>query len=335
MRRWQWLGMLLIVLMGWMSVTAAGVTLSPGTADRRLAVTRAVAWLHTQQRSDGAFGSADESVPGSLTLTADAVYSVALAGEDPNGAAWSQDSHSLLDALRTLSATQATNAGRIGKALRALGVSGLITTDPTVATLVAKLQAFYDPATGLYHPSQGFFHVLAIEGLARVKAPVPSAAIQAVLSRQKADGGWGWQFGLPESPSDVDTTGQVMRALRAAGIPPDHLAMIRAVTFLASQQRADGGWGWGEAATSSDGNATGMALAGLLAAGANPLAPPFASQEPTALTFILNLQQPSGAFAYLPTNPEDNLLATLDVIPALSRRWPGDPGVFFPDVRRN
>ncbi len=168
-----------------------------------------------------------------------------------------------------------------------------------------------------------------------MKAPVPSAAIRAVLSRQKADGGWGWQFGLPESPSDVDTTGQVMRALRAAGIPPDHPAMIHAVAFLASQQRADGGWGWSEAATSSDGNATGMALAGLLAAGADPLAPPFASQEPTALTFILNLQQPSGAFAYLPTSPDDNLLATLDVIPALSQRWPGDPAVFFPDVRRN
>jgi squalene cyclase len=176
---------------------------------------------------------------------------------------------------------------------------------------------------------------MAVEGLARGRATVPPAAIQALLSRQKADGGWGWQFGLPESPSDVDTTGQVMRALRAAGIPPDHPAMVQGVAFLASQQRPDGGWGWGETATSSDGNATGMALAGLLAVGVNPLASPFAGQEPTALTFILGLQQSSGAFAYLPTDPKDDLLATLDVIPALSQRWPGDLSVFFPDVRRD
>ncbi len=162
MRRWQWLGVSLIVLTGWVSVIAAGVTTPPGAADRRLAVTRAIAWLHTQQRSDGAFGPADENLPGSITLTADVVYASAIAGENPSGDLWKRGGRTLLDALRDLSATQAANAGRAGKALRALGVSGLTTTDPTVAALVARLQTLYDPATGLYHPSQGFFHVLAI-----------------------------------------------------------------------------------------------------------------------------------------------------------------------------
>ncbi|HEY65638.1 MAG TPA: terpene cyclase/mutase family protein [Caldilineae bacterium] len=324
------LAVLLIGISGWPSAIGAdGGTPRTTAAPRRFAVARALGWLHAQQRDDGSFG-------GVLTTTADVVYAAALAGEDPDGPSWTPGPRSLLDALRELSQTQATNAGRVGKALRALGVAGYTTADPTVAALVAKLDTFYDPATGLYSPTQGFYHALAVEGLARVGASVPSKAIDALLVRQKADGGWGWAFGQPESASDVDTTGQVMRALRAAGISPNHPAMVKAVAFLAARQRADGGWAWGEAAGSSDGNATALALAGLIAADVDPLAPPFADREPTALGFILDLQQPSGAFAYLPDRPEDNLMATLDIIPALSPAWPGDHALpirgFLPNV---
>ncbi|MCD6289973.1 MAG: terpene cyclase/mutase family protein [Anaerolineae bacterium] len=327
-RTTAWATILLVLLLVWMPLISTARSAPTTATARQFAVTRALAWLRTQQRSDGSLGA--------LTTTADAVFSVALAGQDPAGAEWTPNGRSLLDALRSLSGTQATNAGRIGKALRALGAAGFTTTDPTVSDLIAKLEALYDPNTGLYHPSQGFYNALAVEGLARVGAAVPSKAVQALLDHQKTDGSWGWQFDNPEAAGDIDTTGQVMRALAMAGVSPNDPAMLRAVTFLAEHQRADGGWSWDATGASSDGNATGMALAGLVSIGVNPIASPFASQEPTALSFILGLQQPSGAFAYLPDRPDDNLLATLDIIPALSPQWPGDHalpiGVFLPNV---
>jgi len=330
-KRSFWWVVLVLAALGWSLPVSSGEAPPTTASVRQAAVARAITWLHTQQQADGSFGV--------LTSTADVVYGIALAGEDPSDPAWTPAGRSLLDALRALSQTQATNAGRIGKALRALGAAGQTTTDPTVSALVTKLDALYDPSTGLYNPTQGFYHALAVEGLARVGASVPAAAIQALISRQKPDGGWGWQFGKPESASDVDTTGQVMRALRAAGVPADHPAITKAVAYLAARQREDGGWAWGAIATTSDGNATAMALAGLIAADVNPLAPPFANTPPTALTFLLRLQQPSGAFAYLPDQPQDDLLATLDIIPALSPGWPGDRSlpirVLLPDIIRN
>ena len=60
------------------------VVLATGTAPLAQAVDdpvqRAIAWLHTQQLADGSFGGA--------SVTADVVYVLALAGENPAGLAW-------------------------------------------------------------------------------------------------------------------------------------------------------------------------------------------------------------------------------------------------------
>ena len=51
-------------------------------------VQRAIAWLHTQQLADGSFGGD--------SVTADVVYVLALAGENPGGPAWTPGSKSAL-----------------------------------------------------------------------------------------------------------------------------------------------------------------------------------------------------------------------------------------------
>lgn len=291
-------------------------------AIRQAAADRALSWVRSQQRDDGALGAYGPSI----TLTADAIYAVALSGDDPAGSEWTPQDTSLLAALRSLAETQASDAGRVGKALRALGAAGYDASDPTVSALITKLNGWYDPTTGAYgpYPDQGFHQALAIEGLAAVGAPIPDAAINRVLSKQHSDGGWSWQFGNASAESDVDTTGQVMLALLASGMAPDHEAITRAMAFLAAMQQEDGGWPDVSSATVTNGNSSGLAVRAAIRAGLDPRAAPLRAVSPTAEDYLLNLQQSSGAFTWRPDQPADNLMATLDILPALIPAWPGD-----------
>jgi HEAT repeat protein len=62
----------------------------------------------------------------------------------------------------------------------------------------------------------------------------------ALLELQNPDGGWHESDGPGESA--VYTTGQLVDALLATGVPRDHPAIRRAVRYLLSQQQAFGGW---------------------------------------------------------------------------------------------
>ncbi len=62
---------------------------------------------------------------------------------------------------------------------------------------------------------------------------------QALLSRQREDGGWGW---LCDDPSDALATGQALYGLRRAGVSTDHPAIVKARRFLVDTQREDGTW---------------------------------------------------------------------------------------------
>ena len=86
-------------------------------------VQRAIAWLHTQQLADGSFGNATW---GSASVTADVVYALALAGEDPGGPAWTKGRKSALDALAALTPDYIASgdAGQAGKVARAVAAAG-------------------------------------------------------------------------------------------------------------------------------------------------------------------------------------------------------------------
>ncbi len=85
-------------------------------------VALAVQWLHTQQLTDpghlydGAFGVNGKA---SAAMTADVVFALALAGEDPGGPAWTKNGQSALDALAKLAPAYAkSDAGQAGKVAR-------------------------------------------------------------------------------------------------------------------------------------------------------------------------------------------------------------------------
>ncbi len=61
-----------------------------------------------------------------------------------------------------------------------------------------------------------------------------------LLARQRPDGGWAWL--ADGTTSDALTTGEVLYALRLAGLPPDHPALRRATDHLLRTQAADGTW---------------------------------------------------------------------------------------------
>lgn len=84
-------------------------------------------------------------------------------------------------------------------------------------------------------------HALRLMGLAWARASKPTleTATNALLARQRSDGGWSQ---LPHIPSDAYATGQTLYALHLAGIPSTHPAYRKGVDYLLKTQRKDGTW---------------------------------------------------------------------------------------------
>jgi prenyltransferase beta subunit len=291
------------------------------------AVRRALDWLDVQQLPDGSFGSGP--------VTADAVRSIALAGEDPNAAPWVHGENSAVEALENLLSTQPVmlnDAGQLGKTLRAVAEIGADPRSFGGYDLIAAMEQLYDPQSGWYHSGHAFKHALALEGLAAVGEPVPGAAVQALMGEQHADGGWGWPIG--GDVSDNDTTGRVISSLLASGVEPTDAAFEAALDFLASRQLADGGWGGFLEDSPSNSNSAALVMEGILNLGERVVDPPFTLVSNqgvlvTPIDALLSFQEDSGAFAYTEELPESRLLAVLDSIPALET---GHPGTDIPDL---
>jgi len=280
-------------------------------------VAAAVAWLHTQQLSDGGFGTGSQSSAG---LTADVVYVLVLAGEDPAGPSWTVNGHSALATLSALASPYAArDAGQAGKVARAVALAGGNPHNFGGLDLVGVIQAAYDPVTGRYHPNLLFRHTLAVEGLYRAGAPVPQKAIEALANAQMPDGGWFWAFEGAEG--DVDTTGRVLQVLAGYAGVRCASAFERAAEFLAAGQLASGGWGVRAGEEPANANSTALAVAGLRASGNDPAAARFQKTGRGAVETLLSFQESSGAFVYIqePGREEYRIVATVDALSALAQ----------------
>jgi hypothetical protein len=288
-------------------------------------VQRAIAWLHTQQLADGSFGNATW---GSASVTADVVYVLALAGEDPGGPAWTKGGRSALDALAALTPDYIASgdAGQAGKVARAVAAAGRNPRNFGGTDVIGVIQQAYKPATGRYHPSLLFRHTIAVEALRRAGEPVPTAAVNALLAAQLPNGGWFWAFIEPgqidpsKDQSDIDATGRVLQTLAGPlGLQCLAATYGRAAAYLAGGQLASGGWGVRASQTPENANSTGLVIAGLLASGRNPNVAPFRTVGQTATAALLSYQEPSGAFVYIKETGKDEsrLMATADALVAL------------------
>jgi squalene-hopene/tetraprenyl-beta-curcumene cyclase len=123
-------------------------------------------------------------------------------------------------ALLALSAQNAPDMGKEGKAARERGLEWLRNAGPDEELQAAALRLILWRRLGL---PAGEWEPL----------------VKRIRSTQNSDGGWGQ---IPKARSDAYATGQALYALAEAGVKPDEEAAQKAQSFLAKTQREDGAW---------------------------------------------------------------------------------------------
>jgi len=187
--------------------------------------------------------------------------------------------------------------------------------------LLAIIDSFYDPATGLYHPAWLFRHSLAMEGLLRSGVTVPRAAYDALLAAQLPDGAWFWS--KDGTQGDVDTTGRVLYLLAGLAKVPGNSPYEKAADWLGDMRLPEGGWNTGfetDPPAPPNGNSTALAIAGLMATGQDPAAALVDGDGKSLLETLLAFQEPSGAFVFIkqPGLEEGRLVATTEALSVLA-----------------
>ena len=276
----------------------------------------ALGYLQTQQNADGGFGSgfSPESTVGS---TADALHAIVAAGADP--ATIEQEGNTPLTYLADNAAT-VDNAGDLAKMIMAVVAAGENPRNFGGVDSVARLEGMAD-ADGLFITANDTFfsHILAVLAMASVQRPLPDGATAAIIDAQQENGAWAWD-GSAGTDADTNTTAFAVQALIAAGEPGDGEAVTAALDYYRAIQNADGGWPYQSPSsfgTDTDANSTAVTIQALIAAGEDPAAWTTAEGGDPVST-LEAFQNESGAFAWQAAMPDDNLLATVQALPALA-----------------
>ena len=314
---------LLVALLFLMPVLAV----SPSVAAANDAdISQAVTWLKSHQQPDGGFlGFGGKEDPGT---TADVALSLAAAGIDPNtvaNEATSAPSHpSMIAYLQTQSASYGTTVGGAAKLILAAVASGEDPRDFGGQNLVQVILSHQDASSGLFDP-QIYVHAYAMIALSAANQAIPDAAIKALEGHQAQNGGWAFDGSNDETQVDSNTTAVAVEALVASGQQTSG-AVTNAMTYLSRLRDDSGLYAYQQTPGQplvGDANSTALVIQALLASGQ--------SLDSSAVTAALNGLQTlrnanSGAFIYRSDTPGDNLLATLQALPALAGKplpiWP-------------
>jgi hypothetical protein len=156
--------------------------------------------------------------------------------------------------------------------------------------------------------------------LSSAQRPIPEAAVDYIQAAQQANGAWAWD-GSMETAADTNSTAFAVQALIAAGIDPSYAPVSDALAYYAEFQNDDGGWPYqnpSEYGTATDANSTAVTIQALIAAGQDPAGTEWTTAGGhTPLMALEGFQNESGAYAWQEAVPEDNLLATVQALPAL------------------
>ena len=280
--------------------------------------TAALDYLKTQQNADGGFGSGF-SPDSALSSTADAVLAIVAAGGDP--AAFDKGGNTPLTYLAS-QAPSAAAGGDLAKLILAATAAGQNPRQFGGVDSVAKLEALIGTDGKIGAAADTFFgHCLAVLALKSAERPVPAAAVDLIKAAQQTGGGWAWD-GSTATAADTNTTALAVQALAAAGEAPTGKAIAQALSYYQGIQNDDGGWPYQSPSsfgTATDANSTAVTIQAILAAGQDPSGAEWTTatgQTPVAV--LEALQNPSGAFAWQATARDDNLLATVQALPALA-----------------
>jgi len=278
--------------------------------------TAALGYLQTQQNADGGFGSGF-SPDSSLSSTADAVLAIVAAGGDL--ASFDKGGNTPL-AYLAAQAPSAVTGGDLAKLILAATAAGENPRQLGGVDSVAKLEALIGANGRIGAATDTFFgHCLAVLALQSAERPIPPAAVGLIKSTQQDGGGWAWD-GSAATAADTNTTAVAVQALAAAGEAPSPIA--QALSYYHNIQNDDGGWPYQSPSsfgTATDANSTAVTIQAILAAGQDPAGAEWTTATgQTPVTALEALQNPSGAFAWQATARDDNLLATVQALPALA-----------------
>jgi prenyltransferase beta subunit len=276
----------------------------------------ALDYLATQQNADGGYGSgfSPESTVGS---TADAVHAIVAGGGDL--ASFDQGGNTPLTYMAA-NAAAVDNAGDLAKMIMALVAAGENPRTFGGVDSVARLESMAN-GDGLFITTNDTFfsHILAVLAMASVERPLPDGAVAAIVDAQQEGGAWAWD-GTAGTDADTNTTAFAVQALVAAGESTDGQAVSLALDYYRSIQNADGGWPYQSPSsfgTDTDANSTAVTIQALIAAGEDPAS--WTTDEGSDPVSTLEaFQNESGAFAWQAAVPDDNLLATVQALPALA-----------------
>ncbi|MDQ6832753.1 MAG: hypothetical protein M3008_05085 [Chloroflexota bacterium] len=294
------IGTLVTLLMLSLMMTAA----MPVAAAPAPEATNALVYLRAQQNADGGYPgfsgpASDPSVSADVALAF--VSSGVSLGDVKKG------DTSLLDYLHA-----SASGLKTGPAAKYLLVAANIGENPAAfggANLVS-LSTGDKSADGVYGSSY-FTHALVV--LAQSIAQSPDVAKQldngVLLRAQQVDGGWGFDA---KGTSDTNTTAIVVQALIASGQGGD--ATTRAMAYMEGTVQPSDLYPFDAKSGDGDANSTASVLQAKIAARANP------DEITRTRAALVALQNPSGAFPFQKAMPDDNLLATIQAVPAINGR---------------
>lgn len=264
----------------------------------------AVTALMSVQSADGSFAGFDGTAdPGTTT---DAV--VALAAARQAGA----DAGDAIDRAMTY--------------LRANGEAYAAKGDGQRAKLVLAYEAAGQNGGDVWAPIQSGDYTAGVVGsgsfdLAEVVLAAVAIASDRtsefadLLAKAQLDDG-SWEFGAGQG-GDTNTTALAVQALAAAGGATD-ASIEKALGFLQKGQAADGGYTYTPADNPNDNvpdaNSTALVVQAEIAAGVDENTHAF-QQDADALGAF---QNGSGQFRYTDDQPDDNLFATVQALPAIA-----------------
>lgn len=278
----------------------------------------ALDYLKTQQNVDGGFGSgfSPDSTVGS---TSDVVLAIVASGGDP--ATFDQGGNTPISYLEENAASVATG-GDLAKLIMAAIAVGKNPREFGGADSVARLEAMIGADGRIGTEADTFVsHLLSVVALKSAQRTVPAAAVDQITAAQQDSGSWAWD-GSAETAGDTNTTAFAIQALIAAGEAPDGDTIVKALDYYKGIQNGDGGWPYqnpSDFGTATDANSTAVTVQALIAAGQDPAGAGWATPEGnTPLSALEALQNESGAFAWQAAVPDDNLLATIQALPAVA-----------------
>lgn len=283
---------------------------------------RALAWLRTQQSSDGSFGSTGQTV--------DAVYAVVTGGEDP--AAWTTSGGSLMGYLATQADTYSQSSVAAAGKLTLAVLAAQPDRSPNNfggVNVGGRVWDSYVLANGQFGSSV-VDQAYGLLGYSAQYGPATGPARARLAQLQLSNGGWEFGAGFG---ADTNTTALVIQALMAAGETAQSSTIQRAMQFLHSQQNPDAGFPYQTpcgypGCTASDPNSTAYVIQALTAVGEDAdgwaWSRHFTATGTISLTVhtpldtLLALQSDAGGFVGF-SGPND-LYATLQAVPGVAEQ---------------